>query len=202
MGASILSLQGVTKRYAGTQVLGGIDLEVEEGEFIAILGFSGAGKTTLISSVAGLVTRRRQEPAARRSIAVRSRPGLVFSHSRSRCSPRAECCLAVDRCTRTKPRRSRGAVRAKVELSGSATRSTASRRSFRAGRPAGGGRRGRPALAMEPEILLLAIRSGARRADPRPSPRDQRIRPSIAARSSRHQRRRRSCCCSPTGSRV
>jgi nitrate/nitrite transport system ATP-binding protein len=50
MAAPILSLQGVTKRYAGktgsvTEVLGGIDLEVEDGEFVAILGFSGAGKT-------------------------------------------------------------------------------------------------------------------------------------------------------------
>ena len=43
--APILSLQGVTMRYADTDVLGGIDLEVQEGEFVAILGFSGAGKT-------------------------------------------------------------------------------------------------------------------------------------------------------------
>ena len=54
----ILSLKNVTKSYTGksggvTEVLGGIDLDVEEGEFIAILGFSGAGKTTLISTVAG-----------------------------------------------------------------------------------------------------------------------------------------------------
>src|SRR5690606_8709789 len=55
----ILSLSAVTKAYQGqtggqTQVLGGIDLDVEEGEFIAILGFSGAGKTTLINAIAGL----------------------------------------------------------------------------------------------------------------------------------------------------
>ena len=60
MTAPILSLKGVTKRYTGntgtvSQVLGGIDLDVMEGEFIAILGFSGAGKTTLISAIAGLV---------------------------------------------------------------------------------------------------------------------------------------------------
>ncbi len=56
----ILSLRGLRKSYSGnsggvTEVLGGIDLEVEEGEFIAILGFSGAGKTTLVSTIAGLV---------------------------------------------------------------------------------------------------------------------------------------------------
>ena len=60
MADPILSLRGVTKRYSGqsgavSEVLGGIDLDVQEGEFIAILGFSGAGKTTLISTIAGLI---------------------------------------------------------------------------------------------------------------------------------------------------
>ncbi len=55
---SILSLKGVTKGF-GTgldraTVLHEIDLEVEEGEFLAILGFSGTGKSTLINLIAGL----------------------------------------------------------------------------------------------------------------------------------------------------
>ncbi len=55
----ILSLQNVTKSYtngSGTvsKVLHGINLDVADGEFIAILGFSGAGKTTLINCIAGL----------------------------------------------------------------------------------------------------------------------------------------------------
>ncbi len=53
--ATILELKGVTKGYPDTPVLNGIDLAVEEGEFIAILGFSGTGKTTLISLIAGLI---------------------------------------------------------------------------------------------------------------------------------------------------
>ena len=56
---AFLKLKGVTKSYgagaAATRVLGGIDLEVAEGEFIAIVGFSGSGKTTLINTIAGLV---------------------------------------------------------------------------------------------------------------------------------------------------
>jgi nitrate/nitrite transport system ATP-binding protein len=57
---SFLSLKGVCKSYGTgnqrTNVLSNLDLDVAEGEFIAIVGFSGSGKTTLISAIAGLVT--------------------------------------------------------------------------------------------------------------------------------------------------
>lgn len=53
-----VSLQGVAKGFgegAGlVSVLRDINLDVEEGEFVAIVGFSGAGKTTLINLMAGL----------------------------------------------------------------------------------------------------------------------------------------------------
>ena len=56
---AFLELSGVSKSYGEgdqhTEVLSGIDLEVEEGEFVAIVGFSCSGKTTLISTIAGLV---------------------------------------------------------------------------------------------------------------------------------------------------
>ena len=85
MSQPILSLRGVSKSYVDgqgvrTEVLDGIDLDVAEGEFVAILGFSGSGKTTLISTIAGLIEPDRGE------VLVKGKPckgpgadrGLVF----------------------------------------------------------------------------------------------------------------------------
>jgi nitrate/nitrite transport system ATP-binding protein len=56
---AFLELNGVGKGYGSgskrVEVLRDIDLHVEEGEFVAVLGFSGTGKTTLISLIAGLI---------------------------------------------------------------------------------------------------------------------------------------------------
>ncbi len=55
---SILKFENVSKSFgegtARTDVLKNIDLEVQEGEFLVLLGFSGTGKTTLINLMAGL----------------------------------------------------------------------------------------------------------------------------------------------------
>tara|TARA_R100000808_G_scaffold22324_1_gene48524 strand:- start:8 stop:538 length:531 start_codon:yes stop_codon:yes gene_type:complete len=50
----ILNFNNVTKTYGTQPVLKDISLEVAEGEFVVILGFSGTGKTTLINLMAGL----------------------------------------------------------------------------------------------------------------------------------------------------
>ena len=50
-----LSVKGLTARYGKTVALHGIDLELADAEFFVILGPSGAGKTTTLKSVAGLV---------------------------------------------------------------------------------------------------------------------------------------------------
>ncbi|MHB8593298.1 MAG: ATP-binding cassette domain-containing protein [Acidimicrobiales bacterium] len=54
-GHPILTCQGVEVAYDGVQVLFGVDLEVAEGEIIALLGTNGAGKSTLLKAISGLV---------------------------------------------------------------------------------------------------------------------------------------------------
>ncbi|MBL6077365.1 sn-glycerol-3-phosphate ABC transporter ATP-binding protein UgpC [Belnapia sp. T18] len=51
-----LEVSGLTKSFGATHVLHGIDLAVEDGEMIVIVGASGCGKSTLLRIVAGLET--------------------------------------------------------------------------------------------------------------------------------------------------
>ena len=52
---AFLEVSGLTKSFGTTRVLGGINLSIRQGEFVAIVGYSGAGKTTLMSCLAGLI---------------------------------------------------------------------------------------------------------------------------------------------------
>ena len=49
-----VSLRGVTKKFDSVEVLTGIDLEIADGEFVALVGESGCGKSTLLRLLAGL----------------------------------------------------------------------------------------------------------------------------------------------------
>lgn len=50
----LLVVRGVDVRYGGVQVLFGVDVEVGEGEIVALLGTNGAGKSTLLKAICGL----------------------------------------------------------------------------------------------------------------------------------------------------
>lgn len=53
---SLLEIEGLAKRYDGVPVFEDVSLRVEAGEFVAVLGESGVGKSTLLNAVAGLDT--------------------------------------------------------------------------------------------------------------------------------------------------
>jgi branched-chain amino acid transport system ATP-binding protein len=56
--STILDISGVTGGYAGTRVLDGVDLEIGEGKVVCLLGRNGVGKTTLVSSVMGMLAAK------------------------------------------------------------------------------------------------------------------------------------------------
>ena len=53
---AILTCKGLSKRYGGTQALDRVDLSIEPGRIVGLLGPNGSGKTTLIKLANGLLT--------------------------------------------------------------------------------------------------------------------------------------------------
>jgi len=72
MTGALIELEKVTCRYGHDPVLINVDLRVEAGDFLGVVGPSGSGKSTLLKAVAGSVT-----PIAGR---VRRRPGLAVGY--------------------------------------------------------------------------------------------------------------------------
>lgn len=56
MSETILQLENIEKSFDGVPVLRGLNLTVEQGEFVTLLGSSGCGKTTTLRIIAGLET--------------------------------------------------------------------------------------------------------------------------------------------------
>ena len=53
--SALLTIEGVSMRFGAYQALDRINLEIRQGEFVALLGPSGCGKTTLLRSIAGFL---------------------------------------------------------------------------------------------------------------------------------------------------
>ena len=54
----ILEVQGIHTYYGQSHILQGVSLEVEKGEMVTLLGRNGAGKTTMLKSILGIVAPR------------------------------------------------------------------------------------------------------------------------------------------------
>ncbi|MCP8884309.1 ABC transporter ATP-binding protein [Devosia sp. XJ19-1] len=160
--APIIQLSGISKHFGEgakrVDILDNINLDVEDGEFVAILGFSGAGKTTLISLMAGLsepdrggVIYRGREidgPGPERGVVFQSYSLMPWL------SVAGNVDLAVNAVHKTKPRAERIALRQRyIDMVGLGHATDR--------RPAelSGGMRQRVAvaraLAMQPDVLLL-----------------------------------------------
>ncbi|WP_291143943.1 amino acid ABC transporter ATP-binding protein [Hydrogenophaga sp.] len=87
-GQAIVQIAGLRKSYGTNEVLKGIDLNVQRGEVVAIIGKSGSGKSTLLRCINGLETfqagtltvdgqpLRHNDPAAMREL--RQHVGMIF----------------------------------------------------------------------------------------------------------------------------
>ncbi|WP_411891950.1 ABC transporter ATP-binding protein [Yoonia sp. SDW83-1] len=88
---SSITLKAVEKWYGAVQVIKGVDLEIEEGEFVIFVGPSGCGKSTLLRMIAGLEeTSRGQimigqrdataEPPSKRGLAMVFQSYALYPH--------------------------------------------------------------------------------------------------------------------------
>ncbi len=57
--SDLLLIRGVDAGYDGRQVLFGVDIDIKEGEIVALLGTNGAGKSTLLKAISGVVEADR-----------------------------------------------------------------------------------------------------------------------------------------------
>ncbi|MGB5131015.1 MAG: ABC transporter ATP-binding protein [Steroidobacteraceae bacterium] len=80
-----ITLDQVTKRYRSVPVVNDVSLEIEQGEFLVLLGPSGSGKSTLLRAIAGLVDMDHGRVSLHgrdvTGVAARDRGvGFVFQH--------------------------------------------------------------------------------------------------------------------------
>ncbi len=57
-GETVLSVQGLTVAYGKAQVVHGLSFDLRKGEFAVILGRNGAGKSTTLNAISGLIPKR------------------------------------------------------------------------------------------------------------------------------------------------
>ena len=85
MAEPLLSVRGLRKRFGGLVATDGVDLDVAEGETLAVIGPNGAGKTTLIGQLSGVLRpdagtiRFAGAEVTTLSAAARSHRGLALS---------------------------------------------------------------------------------------------------------------------------
>jgi ABC-type sugar transport system ATPase subunit len=86
-----LALDGVVKRFGGTEVIHGVSFDVADGEFVVFVGPSGCGKSTLLRMICGLETVSQggiriggelvnDLPAARRGLALVFQSYALYPH--------------------------------------------------------------------------------------------------------------------------
>ncbi len=129
MSTDLVALTGVSKHYGAQQAVDGLDLQLREGECVALAGHNGAGKSTMIKLILGLIrpTRGRvaifgqdaHSPAAAR---LRGRIGYLPETVALHPSMTGEETLAFYARLKRQPLSGNAALLEKVGISGAARR--------------------------------------------------------------------------------
>ncbi len=100
VGGAMLTVHNLTAFYGDFQALFGIDFEVSHGEVVAVIGANGAGKSTFLRTVCGLLKAPREPSDSRTSRSVVLRPGRSFGAALRWC-PKGGGCSPACRWRRT-----------------------------------------------------------------------------------------------------
>lgn len=76
----MLEIKNLSKQISGSTILQNVDLEIKDGEFVAIFGPNGCGKTTLLNIVAGIETDYRGEVNVNGKNPAAAKSGFVFQN--------------------------------------------------------------------------------------------------------------------------
>jgi branched-chain amino acid transport system ATP-binding protein len=78
--AELLTIAGLHAGYGATEILRGIDLAVNDGEIVAVLGSNGAGKSTLNRAISGVLRPWRGAIRFASEQIERARPSAIVSN--------------------------------------------------------------------------------------------------------------------------
>jgi ribose transport system ATP-binding protein len=140
-GAALVTMTGISKRFAGVQACAGVDLSVRAGEVRALLGENGAGKSTLMNVLAGVITdhegtiRIADRPVRFRSPADAQAAGIAMIHQELDLVPglSSSSWRSRRRCARTRTRKRPFGVHSRARKRPFGVHSRARKRPF--GRP-------------------------------------------------------------------
>jgi branched-chain amino acid transport system ATP-binding protein len=80
MADALLAISGLRAGYGSTEILRGVDLTVEQGEIVAVLGSNGAGKSTLNRTISGVMRAWNGTILFQDRAIERERPSVIVAH--------------------------------------------------------------------------------------------------------------------------